>query len=283
MSSGRQGDRVILFETTLSHNIGGIMRRIALCASVVVFTACGRGEQLRSDAHAVSQASGDVTRSARVCSRALRIAAFQDKSYSGGVNATPQVGVPDLEPLISRVSECGGELALGIIARNSNAPLARMYVAEPAAAPVKPVFRGSTFDVSKQKARFRTLMEAYDSAMAVRDSAAQREADAFRRSAAALLSVPDTAMRSDIVGALDRGAYFAAEPGQWVTPPQVVLAIISDAADNIRQVAVPMPSYMKTMVINGAPTALTTLEKLGISAVRFESFAAATREILHNQ
>jgi hypothetical protein len=211
----------------------------------------------------------------------LRIVIFQDKTGSATWMRTPQISVDDLEPLIAYIARCSGEIALGLVERNSNASLVRMHVERPAPVWVEPpVAGGSAFRrerAQRERAEKRRTFEA-DSA-AHFDGVAQRVA-AFQDLAAPLLQRPPNARRTDIWGAISRAAYFLGEPVPGGVEQRLVALLASDAKDNIGAPSVPLPERAELLLVNGEPS-LGALKDL--DPRRFESFASAVRFLVNER
>ena len=210
------------------------------------------------------------------CTTPVRVVAMQDKSDSGNENRTPQASVADLEPLIAQVIRCGGEIALGTIDEQSNAPLARLYVPEPSPRLDKPHFQGTPFEVARARRAYEVAVARSDSGTAERDVEARRRAESFRNQVENLLSSPNHAQRTDVWGGISRAAYFLGEAGEWQHPPELVAVVISDAIDNAGAPEVPLPEHTELLLVNGTPSlgALAALRPR-----RFESIEAAVRHI----
>jgi hypothetical protein len=213
------------------------------------------------------------------CVAPLRVVVFQDKTASGTVNRTPQVGVGDLEPLIDHVVQCGGEVALGVIESRSNTSLARLYVAEPPSPPAAPVLVGTPFEVLRERRRHQAELARYARAAASRMAGARSLADSFRAGAVRQLATPRDPRRTDVWGAIARAAAFLMEPGDWERPPYLATIVVSDAIDNVGAPKIVLPAAAHLYLVNGAPS-LGALEILHPTQV--EAVAAAVRRVVNH-
>lgn len=223
-----------------------------------------------------SAAGGTASSAVASCMTPLRVVAMQDKSDSGNQNRTPQASVADLEPLIAQVIRCGGEIALGTIDEQSNAPLARLYVREPLPRLNEPQFQGTPFEVARARQAYEAGVARSDSGAAERDVDARKRAENFRNQVEKLLSSPNHAQRTDVWGGISRAGYFLGEAGEWQHPPELVAVVISDAIDNAGAPEVPLPEHTELLLVNGTPSlgALAALRPR-----RYESIEAAVRHI----
>lgn len=266
-----------------------MLARAALGALLLITSAlsagCGQSSparQLGDDVVATTVVTEDAASTLPAadvgdCIAPLRVVVFQDKTGSAAENRTPQIQVTDLEPVIEHVTRCGGELGLGAIDSQSNTSLARLYVPEPPAPPSRPEQRGTPFQIVQARNRYESQKAEYEATARRHRADAGRRAELFRAEARDLLDLPHDASRTDIWGAISRGGYFLAEPGTWHRHGRLILAVVSDAVDNVRRQSVPLPEGAEIYLINGAPS-LGTLTDL--KPVRFESFGAAVRYIL---
>jgi hypothetical protein len=240
-----------------------------LLLGVLLLSGCDRTEAAPVPASAVTAAP--------VCGAPLLFVAMQDKTGSAEETRTPDIRLDELEPVLRRVTECGGEISLGIIDEQSNSSLARLYVPEPPERPSEPVRSGAPGAVARALKEHRAQLAAYTRTDSLRRAEAGRRAAAFRAEAERLLALPRDAQRSDIWGGISRAAYVLGEPGTWRRDPVRVAAVASDAQDNVGALSAPWPQDAELFLINGDPV-LEHLQTL--KPVRFESFGAAVRFIL---
>ncbi len=214
--------------------------------------------------------------------RTLRIPVVQDITGSGLTNVTPAATTADLEPLIAATIRCGGEIGFGFIQAQSNRPLLRFYVPQPAPVPVAPSFAVPLFQVAARKKAYAAILDGYNKEEANRVQDAERRAVEFRRQLGALLATPDTARATDVWGAITRCAQFLGEPNSAdSTSSQYREAslVISDIGDNAHGKHVDqLPGEL--LIVNGTPIA-PDLQALHPKV--FESVAAAVRYLLNNQ
>ncbi|HEU4886119.1 MAG TPA: hypothetical protein VFT45_28025, partial [Longimicrobium sp.] len=158
-----------------------------------------------------------------------------DLSGSAATNRTPVVQASDLDDLVARTVRCGGEIAVGDVSAESDRPLLRLYVPQPAAPPATPAGGRSPLLARQERERYAADSAAYRRSDSLRTSAGERDARIFRQQAATLLARPRDAARSDVNGAIARMALFLAEPDHaagssaWTPPPRRIAALISDA------------------------------------------------------
>lgn len=244
--------------------------------AAILAVGCGTGSTEEMAGHSASRAPLE----ARACAGPLRLVAFQDKSGSGNENRTPQVETADLHPLVDYVTRCGGELGLGTIDIQSNAPLVRLYVEEFPAPPREPARRGTPFQIAQARQAYEAELARYQAAADEHRARLQRDTAAFLVQAAELLSQQNNAPQTDVWGAISRAGYFLGEHGRWERPPRLVAVMISDAIDNTGAPVVPLPERTELYLINGEPS-LGALNDL--KPIRFESFDAAVRYILNRE
>jgi hypothetical protein len=220
------------------------------------------------------------------CGAPLIIVVTPDLSGSTAMNRTPVVQAADLDELVERTVRCGGEIALGDVAAESDKPLLRLYVPQPSAPPAGPAGGRSPLLARQERERYAAELAAFRRSDSLRTTAGERDARAFRQRATALLARPRDAQRSDVNGAVARMALFLSEPGHaagnsaWTTPPRKVATLISDAEETAHRhpVTISLGADVEFYVVNGEPVSDSLIAPL--KAQRFESFTALVRHLL---
>ena len=212
------------------------------------------------------------------CAAPLRFVVFQDKTDSGNWNRTPQISAGDLEPIVERATVCGGQVAVGLVGADSNRPLVRLHVDAPPSPPQEPDLEGNPFFAAEALEAYEKEREAYEAAAATHQRRVRSETERFLQQAGELLASAPDQMRTDVWGAVDRGAYVFGEPTDgWALSPQDVLVLITDAEDNVATERVPLPGGVSVYLVNGNPV-LGPLE--GLNPIRVEAFDAVVRAVL---
>jgi hypothetical protein len=183
----------------------------------------------------------------------IKIAVMSDKTGSANYTRTEQPKPDDLAVLIELVTAAGGELAVGLVADDSNRPLARLRIAAPPLEPVKPQRHGNAFEVAERVSEYEEKYAAYRKAIENHRADSEREVERFKEQIAGVLAGKPSFNRSDVWGAIARADLFLAEDHSvWGLPPEKFLILVSDGQHNVDSPAVQVTSGAAVVLVNGA-------------------------------
>jgi hypothetical protein len=209
----------------------------------------------------------------------LRAALFIDQSESMEQARVPHVSQGSLTPLLERLQVNGGELAVGLIRDRSDAPLARVFVPAPPAAPVFPP-RESTniFEKARERRHEDEERARYEAQQREWRADAATRINAFAESIAPLFDAAADAPATDIHSALLRADVFVSEPNAFGRPVANVVILLTDGVETVdAEMPAQFSAPAELLVVNGTGT----LGHLGaLNPVRFEALDAAIRYVV---
>jgi hypothetical protein len=184
------------------------------------------------------------------CAAPLRIAVMLDKTRSAPASVVVQPAVGDFMPLIDRLRECGGELAVGTIRDRTTAPMIRLRLAARELAPpcqqndrsgLNPMVRVMRDEDCDREVR------AYRVRVTSDDAAAAGRIDVFLRQVRHVLDEPPRAARTDLWTAIAQANTFLADPAQ--PTPMTLLVLVSDGVHTVNTPAV-APTANAIYIVN---------------------------------
>lgn len=185
----------------------------------------------------------------------LKVVILQDKSGSVETTRTPRVTMSQLDLLIGALRERGGSIAFGFIDDESNESFTVMRVDAPQAAPTEPGREGNPFKVADAVAKYKKELNEFEKSERRRQSAADRQVEAFKSRVGSLLEDAGRSNATDIYGGLNRADLYLAEVGDTYSSgaqPQRFMVLISDGLDNMRRPVGALRSHAQIVLINGS-------------------------------
>lgn len=200
----------------------------------------------------VKQEGGDALTKPR---RPVRIAVFQDKSYSANQTRTAQITETDFDVPIKLLRCTGGELSAGIVDDVSNSSLLRLRVDVPPAPPSPPE-ASNVFERAEQDGDYQKRLNQYNDHVRKWTAETDKQVQTFLSGVRELLTQKPTAKRTDVWSAVARGDLFLAESdATWPLPTSRWLILNSDAVHTARSKPVKMKSSARLIVVNGVGSA----------------------------
>jgi hypothetical protein len=208
----------------------------------------------------------------------LRVAVFIDQTGSMEQARVPHVTADSVTPLLDRLQVAGGELAVGLIRDRSDAPLSRVFVPVPPAAPVFPPRKAANiFEKAKQQRREDEERARYAARQQAWHADAATRINAFTESIAPLFENAD-APATDIHAALLRGDVFVSEPNAFGQPVANIVILVTDGVETVDpQTPAQFRAPAELLLVNGTGSE-GQLEAL--HPIRFEALDAAIRYVL---
>gem|GEM_PF-1614307 len=208
----------------------------------------------------------------------IRVALFIDQTGSMEQARVPHVAADSVTPLLDRLQVTGGELAVGLIRDRSDAPLARVFVPVPPAAPVFPPRKAANiFEKAKQQRREDEERTRYAARQQAWHADAATRINAFTEAIAPLFENAD-APATDIHAALLRGDVFVAEPNAFGQPIENIVIFVTDGVETVDpQTPAQFRAPAELLLVNGTGSE-GQLEAL--HPIRFEALDAAIRYVL---
>jgi len=211
----------------------------------------------------------------------VKIVILLDKSGSAPDHAVPQINVDDLQPLIGFLTTRGGELAIGEISSKVHRPLIRLRVDNvPPPPPIKPAPLGNAFRDADAAEDYRIRITSHQAETAKFNAEVDRIRDIFIRDVMPLAMQKAEAKKTDIWGALRQSDLFLME-AESATPIRRYLLLLTDGKDTAGGYPVAqLKSQPKMLLVNSSASdgVLARFDPL-----KFESFAAAVRFIIHDK
>ncbi|HXA18918.1 MAG TPA: hypothetical protein VN380_18130 [Thermoanaerobaculia bacterium] len=208
----------------------------------------------------------------------MRVALFIDQTGSMEQARVPHVAADSVTPLLDRLQMTGGELAVGLIRDHSDAPLARVFVPVPPAAPVFPPRKAANiFEKAKQQRREDEERARYAARQQAWHADAATRINAFTEAIAPLFENAD-APATDIHAALLRGDVFVGEPNAFGQPVENIVIFVTDGVETVDpQTPAQFRAPAELLLVNGTGSE-GQLEAL--HPIRFEALDAAIRYVL---
>jgi len=210
------------------------------------------------------------------CGGPVRVAYLQDKSRSTQAFGVYQLQVEELEPILSLITRCGGELAVGFVGERSGAPLHRVFVPTPTPRPAEPSGRETAIKAAITRATYNERLKTVESLEQQRVQDAELRFRAFRENVRTLLSTSALERVTPLWTALARADAFLGEPDPPAIKTRRYLVLSSDGVNNAGH-----PAALKsgaTLFICNGPDAVGSLQAL--PSIVVESPIAAFRRIL---
>lgn len=210
---------------------------------------------------------------------AVKIAVVVDQTFSTLGTGVPQIHLADLEPLIALLTVRGGELAVGVVAPNSDIPLLRWHIPTPVPQPVDSSrLETNLFRVGQAQVRHERAMSIYNETEFQRQLHVDEIIRAMRLKLDSLLSLPPAAVVSDVAGIIEHVDECLSEPDtEWEIQPLKYALFCTDGLHNSGRAApLAMRSRAQILTVSGGT--------LGILApfnpIEFENPRAAVRFIV---
>lgn len=185
------------------------------------------------------------------------------------------VTLDNLGPIFERLEQTGGEVAIGLIRDRSDAPLVRLLVPPPPAAPVFRTLPQNVFAAAAARRRDDAERARYDARLRTWRAENSARMSAFASAVAPLLAEANDAPQTDIRSALLRCDLFLAEPTTFAVPPKNAIVFLSDGIETVSDGDLPpLRSGAQILLVNGTGSegALARLHP-----IRFEALEAALR------
>ena len=249
------------------------MRPIAksLAAAVALVSGACHGPSASDQARAVARAAAPPAQ------RPLRILIVPDQTCS---MYTAGVGLPDgdsLRPLLPRLEEAGGELAVGAIRDGAGFPLRRLFVPAPPPAPrAVPDRPDNIFEAAHARQHEAAEQADYNEKHRAWLERVRRQESIFIDFIGRYLAT-QPASRSDLRSAVLRANLFFSEPNLFTSTSRNVVIFITDGKDNVNPKPLDVGLPADVIVVCG-PGSAGYLEPLHPG--RFESFDAAVRFVV---
>ena len=252
------------------------LKRVLLFAMAI---ACVATPACQDGAH--SNLSEDDLRKAldRACRNPLIAVAALDTTGSMKSAGTNPPLLEDFYPMIERLSECGGELAVIFIRDRAETGAERLPFPEPPAVPPRPIKREDeeSYEFSDRLDYFNSKVLERQNWIEANRSVMQPRIDAFLGAVKHRMERP-LANATDFNSAMNSADVVLGEGDSiWIEHPEKFLIVVSDGIDTQRRPRFAFRSGAKVYWVNA-----TTDEKAlaGLEFSRFESFAAAIRNIV---
>jgi hypothetical protein len=212
---------------------------------------------------------------------AVKIAVLVDKTDSTNRTRVQQIKKEDLDTVIELITRRGGEIAVGLVADDSNRSLLRLLVPEPPEAPVEPDRRTNPFILAEQRDQYYKERRAYGEDLDRREADVGARLGAFREELAELLSRPADAPKTDIWGAVLRADLFLGEPNEvWRVAPHKYAVFATDGQDNVRKHKTQVRSGARILIANGSAS---LADMASLNPLQFESVASAIQYVLSQE
>lgn len=217
------------------------------------------------------------TKKQQSLSNPITIAVAIDQSGSMEDARVSSVTFSDLQPMLKKLEQSGGEIAVSAICDRSNRPLVRVLVPEPPridekmltipTPPSKLVDEGSPFEKDEREKAYDAKMADYnskvDQTLKVLDDykvqLEQHHKDTQKRIADVapkleeILEAPRNCEETDIQNSLERANLFFSEPSdRWSQKPKRFALFITDGLDSFSQSPANLPPDAKVVVVNGS-------------------------------
>lgn len=247
-----------------------------------VASASDCGECASSDQASVPVAQTDAGQAATQTvpsqPRVLRVALFIDQTGSMEQARVQRVSAEAIAPLLDRLQTSGGELGVGLIRERSDAPLARVFVPPPPAAPIlRPRHASNIFEKAKEQRRQDEERARYTTRQKAWSADATARINAFQESIAPLFENTD-APATDIHAALLRADIFVSEPNAFAQSAENVVILVTDGVETVDpQTPAHFSAPAELLLVNGTGSE-GQLEAL--HPIRFEALDAAIRYVL---
>ncbi|AFZ11537.1 hypothetical protein Cri9333_0591 [Crinalium epipsammum PCC 9333] len=228
------------------------------------------------------------TNKLQVNTRPLKIVVEIDKSLSTNQTKVQQPKWQDFQPLLQKLRQIGGELAIGTICNNSNQSFIRLRLEKPLTLPQKPIEPSNNINPLKLpelQAEYEKKLTAYQQQLQADQQQQQQweqnnttKIKQFQTKLQLLLNKSVACTRTDIWNAVNRADLFLAEnDASWGQSTNRIAVLISDGIDDVKAKFLPMKSKAKVILVNGSANigSLTSL-----NPELFESTPAAFRYII---
>ncbi len=214
----------------------------------------------------------------KVCRAPLREVTLIDQSGSMKTAGTQQVQAEEFQPLIDRLSECGGELSVLFIREDLGAGPEHLFFPEPPSISERPVkTQGEEeYEFSDRTAAYHAeLIEAKKQTEKTRTEMTPKIDEFLARMRQLLARAP--AGGTDFNSAINNADIFLSESDSvWNTKPEKYLIVVSDAIDTRKRPRFVFKSGAHFYWVN-TTTDVKTLA--GLEVTRFQNFASAVRNV----
>lgn len=214
-----------------------------------------------------------------VCQNPLIVGVDYDQSGSMSWSGTAALTTEDLNPLIEHIKNCGGEIGVTFVRRDSGKPLERLAVAEPPALPVEPTQNPNEEDyefADRQDEYQKQLQARNDQILQFRKDLQPRIEDYLKGLEPLLDHKPKGG--TDLWTSLNRLDVFLSEGNEpWMIKPHRYLLVLSDGADTMGKEKHAFKSGATVIWINAGASAKNLKD---FPYHRVENFSQAVREIL---
>lgn len=214
----------------------------------------------------------------------IKVGVMLDKSGSAKSTRTKQPTIEDIQPIINRIKQSGGELGVGLVTDNSNKSLVRLRVEVRPTLPVKPTsetFKGDADKFASAYKEYNQKKALYEENIVSWNQETEKRVQKFLSEVEQLLSLEPKAKRTDVMNALNRVDLFLAEkdPSFPVNAKKVII-LNSDAQDNVKAKLNALNSGARLIVVNGIGS-VGSLKDL--KPELFESLEAAINQIVKGE
>ncbi len=216
------------------------------------------------------------------CSKPLTGVAALDATGSMKSTATRPPVLEDFDPLIERLSECGGEIAVIYIRDQAETGAERLLFPEPPGLPTRPIKQDDEepYEFSDRLADYNSKLLGRVQWIEANWSAMQPRIDAFLAALKRQMEKPP-AKATDFNSAINSADVLLAEGNNvWTVEPEKYLIIVSDAIDTQKR---PRFNFRSGANIYWVNTTTDDKALAGLRFTRFESFPAAVRNIVEGK
>lgn len=249
-----------------------------LGSSVFFIGGCSLPLAPEGSLKAISNSSATAPTAPAVCNP-VRIASGIDQTGSMGWTNTVRIAIDDFRPLLAVLLRCGGELSITFIRSESNRPMFRFLVPEPAAEPVL-LPRGEDeepFKFSDRKRLFEKDHLAWTDKATERNQLYGQKFDEFLTLIEPVLKTEPKG-KTDFWGAVQRSKIMLSESNvAWSAVPHQYLVLVSDGVDTVGKPKVVLDHNIKVVWVD-SKTDESILREL--NAERFEAFPRALANIV---
>lgn len=209
---------------------------------------------------------------------ALKVGLMLDKSGSANSTRTAQPSVEDIQPIIDKTREVGGEFAVGLISDDSNRPLIRLRIDPPPVEPVKPNDVGDADQIATEYDKYNKDQKVYEKQAKAWEQETEKRINKFVSEIEPILRLKANARRSDVLNALNRvDLYLGEKDPVFSTNIRKVIILNSDAQDNVKAKLNTLNSGARLIVVNGIGS-VGSLKALNPEL--FESLKSAVNHIV---
>jgi len=244
-----------------------------IAVACLVASACQDGTQPHLSEAEIQKAIDSA------CSKPFTGVAALDGTGSMKSTATRPAVIDDFNPLIDRLSECGGEIAVIYIRDQAETGAERLLFPEPPALPARPIKQDDEepYELSDRLDNYNSKLLERVQWIEANRAAMQPRIDAFLAAVKRQMERP-AAKATDFNSAINSADVLLAEGNNvWAVEPEKYLIIVSDAIDTQKRPRFDFRSGANIYWVN-----TTTDDKAlaGLRFTRFESFPAAVRNIV---